>query len=538
MFKVLFYIEGKFNFKALFAFSSSIFSGLAAAGIAIIVNEAAGEIIEGRVHLKHLPFFIIDAVILIISRRFALRQGIELVEQILEVFRNRIGNQIRQTELLQMENINKSEIYTKLTINTQIISNASQGLIRVVQSFVDIIIIFIYILHLSKKAGIMFLTVFAAGIIYHRWFQPILAEKIQKSLKKEAELFEKFGHVIDGFKELKINNEKSENFSQNYLKPLDDDAKKIRIELGEMISRYDTLVYIFLFYLSLGCITFLLPDYISLEVKFKIVAVFAFLWAPITDLAILVPEILKAKESLEELTRFEQQLKSKYELSEFVYDPDSEIIDRFDEINIKELCFNYTDKEGKSLFYLGPVNLSLKSGEVIFIVGGNGSGKSTLLKLITGLYTPISGSFMIDNLEFNLSDHSYLFSAVYSDCHIFDGLYGIEEISDEKVNNLLNLMFLNHKISWSDNRFHYSGLSTGQRKRLALILALIEDKQIYVFDEWAAEQDPEFRKFFYEKLLPDMKAEGKTVIAVTHDERYFHAADRIIKMEYGKIIND
>ena len=58
----------------------------------------------------------------------------------------------------------------------------------------------------------------------------------------------------------------------------------------------------------------------------------------------------------------------------------------------------------------------------------------------------------------------------------------------------------------------------------------------YDFDEWAADQDPEFRRYFYDVLLPGLKAEGRTLIVVTHDDRYFHVADQVVFMEEGRVV--
>jgi putative pyoverdin transport system ATP-binding/permease protein len=210
-------------------------------------------------------------------------------------------------------------------------------------------------------------------------------------------------------------------------------------------------------------------------------------------------------------------------------------IKSFEEINYNKLIFDYTNKNGTSGFRLGPIDLTVKKDEILFITGGNGSGKSTLLKLITGLYFPLSGSIEINGKEAGKEELRSLFSPIFIDPHIFDRLYGLDYIDSEKVNQMLEQMELNKKTRFEENRFTELDLSTGQRKRLALIAALLEDRPIYIFDEWAAEQDPHFRKYFYETLLPSLKAQNKAIIAVTHDDHYFHAADRIVKLDYGEI---
>jgi putative ATP-binding cassette transporter len=184
--------------------------------------------------------------------------------------------------------------------------------------------------------------------------------------------------------------------------------------------------------------------------------------------------------------------------------------------------------------------LEIKKGEMVFIVGGNGSGKSTFLKMLTGLYYPSAGSVDLNHEPIDRSEYaSYreLFSIIFTDFHLFDKLYGLSNIEDKQVKALLRLMQLEKKTQYRENEFTHLDLSTGQKKRLAFIAALLENKPIYILDELAADQDPQFRKYFYEVMLPDLKQQGKTIIAVTHDDHYFHVADRVLKMEYGQLVD-
>jgi len=177
-------------------------------------------------------------------------------------------------------------------------------------------------------------------------------------------------------------------------------------------------------------------------------------------------------------------------------------------------------------------------GEVIFITGGNGSGKSTLGKIITGLYLPDEGDITIDGMRKEGNDLGQYISAVYSDYYLFKKLYGIDhEKKQDVINNYLSILGIDDKVSIKNGELSTIKLSTGQKKRLALLISYLEDKPIYLFDEWAADQDPEFRKFFYLKLLPEMKERGKCIIAITHDDRYFKGADKVIKMESGRVVS-
>ncbi|KPA19129.1 cyclic peptide transporter, partial [Candidatus Magnetomorum sp. HK-1] len=204
---------------------------------------------------------------------------------------------------------------------------------------------------------------------------------------------------------------------------------------------------------------------------------------------------------------------------------------------LDNLTYEYQQPDQTTSFSVGPLNLKINSGEILFITGGNGGGKTTLLKLITGLYQPSSGNIWIDQKKVNMSQHRYLFSAIFSDFYLFDKLYGLDKIDIQQVNELLVTMDLAKKVKWKDDHFSTTDLSTGQRKRLALIVSLLENRQIYVFDEWAADQDTKYRYYFYESLLPLLKKQGKTIVVITHDEAFFHIADQLVRLNYGQLEN-
>jgi putative ATP-binding cassette transporter len=213
----------------------------------------------------------------------------------------------------------------------------------------------------------------------------------------------------------------------------------------------------------------------------------------------------------------------------------------FKHIKLENIEFSYLDSRGNKGFSVGPINLDIKSGEILFIVGGNGSGKTTFLKVICMLYYAQKGFIRLDDIlvePSNAVDYRQLFSGVFSDFHLFSKLFGMENVKPEKVEELLKIMQIHNKTRFLGDCFSTLDLSTGQRKRLALLISLLEDKSIYIFDEWAADQDPEFRQYFYEVILQQLKKQGKTVIAASHDDRFFHFADKVIKLDFGKIAKD
>jgi putative ATP-binding cassette transporter len=200
-------------------------------------------------------------------------------------------------------------------------------------------------------------------------------------------------------------------------------------------------------------------------------------------------------------------------------------------------------REGEDVsFVLGPIDLTFHPGELVFIAGGNGSGKTTLAKLITGLYVPDSGEILFDGQPVDderRDAYRQRFSAVFSDFYLFSSLLGLDAPDlDAVAREHLERLQLSHKVRVENGELSTTELSQGQRKRLALLTAYLEDRPIYLFDEWAADQDPVFRELFYHDLLPGLKAKRKLVLAISHDDRYYELGDRLIKLTYGKVESD
>ncbi len=214
------------------------------------------------------------------------------------------------------------------------------------------------------------------------------------------------------------------------------------------------------------------------------------------------------------------------------------IVADWQQLILQDVTHTYRTED--SQFTLGPIDLEFQPGEVVFIVGGNGSGKSTLAKLITGLYIPETGKILLDGQIIENDNRVWYrqhFSVIFSDFYLFDRLLGVTH-NYLQAQTYLKRLQLEHKVKIVDGKLSTTALSQGQRKRLALLTAYLEDRPIYLFDEWAADQDPTFKEVFYRELLPELRDRGKCVLVISHDDHYFHLGDRIIKLDYGQIEYD
>ncbi|POF88864.1 cyclic peptide export ABC transporter [Pseudomonas putida] len=211
------------------------------------------------------------------------------------------------------------------------------------------------------------------------------------------------------------------------------------------------------------------------------------------------------------------------------------------ELELRDVRYAFPVVDGATPFALGPVNLKIRQGDIVFIVGENGCGKTTLIKLLLGLYEPQQGEIRLNGQAVtaqNRDDYRQLFTTIFADYYLFDDLVQGDGDLPADAARYLERLEIAHKVSIRDGAFTTTDLSTGQRKRLALVNAWIEERPVLVFDEWAADQDPTFRRIFYTELLPDLKRLGKTIIVISHDDRYFDVADQLVRMDSGKVRSD
>ena len=353
-------------------------------------------------------------------------------------------------------------------------------------------------------------------------------------------LFECFRGITDGTKELKLHSTKRQVFFDEDLAPSANAARdytKTAYKLAAVSSTGGQT----LFFILIGLLLFAMPKFITLDrtVLPAYVLTIAYVLGPIERIISLLPDLSNADVSIKNISEMGLTLAKSAEQASVVRQSTRA---EWKTLALEEVVYTYQIENNTRPFTVGPISITVQAGDLIFIVGGNGSGKSTLAKLIAGLYIPESGEIQLDGnsiTDTNREWYRQYFSAVFSDFYLFNRLTGAETLTlDSQAQTYLEKLQLAQKVSVTAGQLSTTALSQGQRKRLALLAAYLEDRSIYLFDEWAADQDPVFREVFYKQLLGELKARGKTILVISHDDRYFHLADRVIKLNYGQIESD
>ena len=506
-----------------------------------LINSAAETAVVGEpVGIQLLVMYVIAFAIFYVADRISLREANRLLQRRLADLRTRVVEKIRSAELRPLENISRGEIYATVVQETNHLSQSFPLLISAAQSLCLLAFCLFYIAYLSVASFAVVLGVTVVGLLQFWLRRRRLSRAMASVHAQEAEMLNTLGHFTDGFQEIRLNADKSDALQRSF-------ASIVEGLEAKLVGIGGTWVGLLLFsnaflYFLVGVVIFVLPMFFSgyTDVIYKIVAVAIFCVGPVMAVTSTAPLYDKANVGLAHVFALEQRLDAgAVKQPETARDALAPDFRAFREIAVDRLLFNYRSESGASLFKAGPWDFRIARGEIIFLVGGNGSGKSTALKLISGLYQPDSGAIRVDGVpvtDATLQSYREMFSAIFTDFHLFDRLYGLDAVDREQVDMLLQYMGLEDKVTFSDGRFSTQDLSTGQRKRLAMVVALLEQREVYLFDEWAADQDAWFRDVFYKGLLPALKRTGKTVIAVTHDDRYWSCADRCIALDVGEIV--
>ena len=448
----------------------------------------------------------------------------------------RLTRQILAAELSHLERLGSARLMATLTEDVQTISTAVFALPFLCINLAIVAASLVYIVWLSWS---VFLLVVALSLVAMASCSLLLrrGRKLLSQARDDQDtLFQQFRSTTEGIKELKLHFQRRQDFLQQELQTT---AQRYRRHSTDGLTFYainESWGRLLLFF-AIGVVLFIAPSLLKLDSQTiaGFVLIFTYLMGPLTNIVSKLPLLSKSRIALQKIESLGLALGSYAEV-ETVPAP---IAPTWKSLELRHVTHTYGSDRDDTRFTLGPIDLVLHPGELVFLIGGNGSGKSTLAKLITGLYSPESGQIFLDGQPIgaaNREGYRQHFSAVFADFYLFDRLLGVANPDlKNQAQRYLKLLHLDRKVMLDGVQLSTIALSQGQRKRLALLTSYLEDRPIYLFDEWAADQDPVFKQIFYTQLLPQLRDRGKTILAITHDDQYFHLGDRLIKLDYGKI---
>lgn len=463
---------------------------------------------------------------------------IHFTQRTLVALSRNLCRRVLETPLLQLERLGIPRILATLTHDIPMLGWAAQNVPSLAMNLAVILGCGLYLAWLSwtSLAGLFLFAAF--GSLGYR----ILLRRAYRYLRRMREtrdhLFSHYRGLTEGVKELKLHAARREAFLADRVGTTTEALRRDALDAVKRHIVADTWNQL-LFYGLIGAMLFGAPAVQTLDARTVTGYVVALLY-------VMTP-VWGVMDAWSTFAQARISLKKVEELGLSLGGPDAgaqlEASDgdrAWSQLELEGVTFAYpADGEGHA-FALGPVDFTLRQGEVVFLIGGNGSGKSTFMKVLTGLYAPEAGAIRLDGVAITDKNREWYcrhFSAVFTDFYLFDRLLGLDAPDlDARAGRLLLELELERKVQVSGGAFSTTALSQGQRKRLALLTAFLEDRPIYVFDEWAADQDPHYREVFYRRLLPDLKARGKSVIVISHDDRYYHLGDRVVKLEYGTLV--
>ncbi|HEX8129277.1 MAG TPA: cyclic peptide export ABC transporter [Pyrinomonadaceae bacterium] len=457
--------------------------------------------------------------------------------------RMHLSRRIAATPLRRLEELGAHRLLASLTDDVLSITN---GFILIPILLVNIAIVVGCLVYLGWLSWIVLLVValmMAAGIVSYQL--PVARAMRHLHLVREEQdaLLKHFRALIEGVKELKLHPERREEFLSVSLTSTAAALKRHFVTGMSVYAVAGNWGHI-LFLVFIGLLLFALPNAVQIDTPTLTgyVLTILYLMSPLEAVLFQLPTIGRAQVALKAIRALGMSLSGDAEEEPRAAAAADETPLKWSSLELAGVTHSYRNEHDNRSFQLGPIDFRCEPGELIFITGGNGSGKTTLVKLLTGLYSPEAGEIRLDGeplTDRNQTFYRRHFSAVFSDFYVFESLLGLRAPDlDAKAQDYLALLQLDRKVHITGGKLSTVDLSQGQRKRLALLTAYLEDRPIYVFDEWAADQDPLFKEIFYLRLLPDLKARGKTVLVISHDDRYYHVADRIIKLNYGQIESD
>jgi putative ATP-binding cassette transporter len=452
---------------------------------------------------------------------------------------------VRRTLMLPLrafEALDSSALLAALTEDIAILASALIGVPHLCINIPIVFACFAYAGWLSPAILVCGIVFAAMAIAAYVAMTASGVNGLRRARARQDAVVGHFRTAIAGFRELKQHRGRRAAFLAESLEP------DVAASRGETVGA----LYAFAvadgwsqlaFFAFIGFLLFGLPRIATIDRPTQVSAVFIVLYVmtPLDLILTWIPILGRARASLHKIQALIPEIDRHVEAEPSRPIP-SRRPDPVESVSLEGVTFSYRDPADDRGFSLGPMDLTLRRGEIVVLAGGNGSGKTTLVKVLSGLYRPESGVVRVDGravADAEAEAHRQLFSVVFADGHLFGDVRGLASVGiDERAREGLERLGLSPPVSVRDGRFSTLDLSQGQRRRMALLSAWLEDRPFCILDEWAANQDPAFKRIFYARLLPEMKAAGKGLLVISHDEDYFDAADRVIRLREGRVLEE
>ena len=535
MMNLLRFLSRRARWPIAAAVLAGLCGGIASAGLIAVINAALAQ--PGASAYAPLLAFAGLLGVAMIGTTVAGWLSARLAAQAVFDLRLHMSRRVLSLPLRYLEQAGAHRVLVALTEDVQ---SLSQALPAVPAIGINLIVIGACLVYLAWLSPLVFLFVgglLLVGILGYQWVVVRATRHLDAARVAEDGLFKHFRGLIFGITELKLHRTRRMAFLEQELAP---DAETCRrrgltgMTLFVLAEGLGTL----LFFALLGAVLFGLPGVATIPptIVSAYVLTMIYLTGPLDTVLHLFPYLSKATVALDKV----ESLGLSWDRHDVEPEPPAANVAPWRRLELIGVTHRYRCEHADDEFTLGPIDLRLDAGELVFLVGSNGSGKSTLARVITGLYPPESGAIRVDGVTVTDAERGAYrerFSMVAADFYLFERLLGFSNADlAGRAGRYLELFQLAHKTKIVDGRLSTVELSHGQRKRLALLVAYLEDRPVYVFDEWAADQDPAFKAIFYTRLLPELRDRGKAVLAISHDERYFRVADRVLRMDYGKLV--
>jgi putative ATP-binding cassette transporter len=513
-------------------------SGIASTSMMALISR---ELTRKSTSPTLVPWLFVACCVMLPGFRFLSQKLlVELTLKSLVDLRLRLTRSILAAPLRHLEKLGPHRLLATLTTDINVFVESIVGIPLLLMHLAIVVSCLVYLAWLSPKVMLEVLGFIVLGVITYQI--PVIRgfALMQRARRLYDEVVKQMRALTEGTKELKMHRRRRRAFV--------DEVERATSAFQEQ-NRAGTIIFAAasswgqaLVYVVLGLLVFGLPRIQATDQRtlLSFTVILFQLMVPLEVLMNMLPNLGRASASMRTIEELGFALEA--ESRERTLSMERAVTPAWERLELRGVTHSYhRENEGES-FLIGPIDLAFEPGELVFLVGGNGSGKTTLAKLILGLYAPEAGEVRLAGetiSDDNREQYREHFSVVFSDFFVFEKLFGLDADSlDDAARGYLRRLLLEQKVQVRDGVLSTIELSQGQRKRLALMTAYLEDRPIYLFDEWAADQDPVFKEVFYLALLPELKARGKTVFVISHDDHYFHVADRILKLDYGKIESD